>query len=63
MWQQVFVSKAWADHRAHPPRLQKPSGLKDETWPEAKTTHEKLYGPVEELKRTTTFITRAALQV
>jgi hypothetical protein len=37
--------------------------LRDETCPEAKTTHEKLYGPVEELKRTTTFITRAALQV
>jgi hypothetical protein len=30
--------------------------------PEA-TTHKKLYGSVEELKRTTTFITRAALQV
>jgi uncharacterized membrane protein len=26
--------------------------LRDETWPEAKTIHEKLYGPVEELKRT-----------
>jgi hypothetical protein len=37
--------------------------LKDETWPEPTMTHEKLYGPVEELKRTTTFITRAALQV
>jgi ribonuclease HI len=37
--------------------------LRDETWPEPKSIHEKLYGPVEELKRTTTFITRAALQV
>jgi hypothetical protein len=31
--------------------------------PEATTTHEKLYGPVEEMKKTTTFITRVALQV
>jgi hypothetical protein len=30
---------------------------------EAKTTHEKLYWPEEELKRTTTFISRAALQM
>jgi hypothetical protein len=37
--------------------------LRDETWPEATTTHENLYGLVEELKRTTTFMTRAALQV
>jgi hypothetical protein len=37
--------------------------LRDETWPEPITIHEKLSGPVEELKRTTTFITRAALQV
>jgi hypothetical protein len=36
---------------------------RDETWPEPTTTHEKLYGTLEELKRTTTFITRAALQV
>jgi hypothetical protein len=27
--------------------------LRDETWPEQTSTHEKLYGPVEELKRTT----------
>jgi hypothetical protein len=37
--------------------------LRDETWLEATTIHEKLYGPVEELKRTTTFTTIAALQV
>jgi hypothetical protein len=37
--------------------------LRDGTWPEQTSTHEKLNGPVEELKRTTTFITRAALQV
>jgi hypothetical protein len=37
--------------------------MRDETWPEATTTHEKLYGPVEDLKRTTAFISRAALQV
>jgi hypothetical protein len=36
--------------------------LRDEMWTvQAKTTHKKLYGPVEDLKRTTTFITRAAL--
>jgi hypothetical protein len=34
--------------------------LRDETWPEQTSTHEKLYGPVMELKRTTTFIRRAA---
>jgi hypothetical protein len=37
--------------------------LRGETWLEATTTHEKLYGPAEELKRTTTFILRAPLQV
>jgi hypothetical protein len=37
--------------------------LRDKTWPEPTTTHEKLYGPVEELKRTTTFIAGTALQV
>jgi hypothetical protein len=37
--------------------------LRDETWLKATTTHEKLYGPVEELKRTTTFITTGALRV
>jgi hypothetical protein len=37
--------------------------LRYETWQEATTTHEKLYWHVEELKRTTTFITRAVLQV
>jgi hypothetical protein len=37
--------------------------LRDETWPEPTTTHEKLYGPVEELKSTTTFITRTTIQV
>jgi hypothetical protein len=37
--------------------------LRDETWPEPTIAHEKLYGPAEELKRTTTFIASAALQV
>jgi hypothetical protein len=37
--------------------------MRDEMWPEQTSTHEKLYEPVEELKRTTTFISRAALQV
>jgi hypothetical protein len=37
--------------------------LRDETWTEQILIHKKLYGPVEELKRTTTFVSRAALQV
>jgi hypothetical protein len=35
--------------------------LRNEMWWELTTTHEKLYRALEELKRTTTFITRAAL--
>jgi hypothetical protein len=29
--------------------------LRDKTWPKPTTIHKKLYGPVEELKRTTIF--------
>jgi hypothetical protein len=50
---------------SHPPGQQewKLQSLRDEMWPEPTTAHKKLCGPVGELKRTTTFITRAALQV
>jgi hypothetical protein len=40
----------------------KPPSLRDEAWPEPTAAYKKLYRPVEELKRTTIFITSAALQ-
>ncbi|PVD32813.1 hypothetical protein C0Q70_08260 [Pomacea canaliculata] len=37
--------------------------LRKETWPQSETLHNKLYGPVETLQKTTNFISRAGLQV
>ena len=36
--------------------------LREETWPEPTTLQDKLYGPVETLQRTTTFMSRTNLQ-
>ena len=37
--------------------------LREETWPQSETLQNKLYGPVETLQKTTSFISRAGLQV
>jgi len=39
------------------------SALREETWPQPETLHNKLYGPVDALQKTTSFISRAGLQV